>query len=46
MVYIGSNIGNIYFNGTVAVPYDATGWYYWNNDYYNFTTTDVVVELG
>ena len=46
MEYIGSNIGYFNFNGTVEVPYEASGWYYWNNGYWNFTTSDVVLELG
>ena len=43
---IGSNVALIFYKGTAAVPYEATGWYYWNHHYWNFTTTDVVVDLG
>ena len=41
-VNIGSNAGFFYSQSTV--PYGTTKWYYWNNGYWNSTTTDVVIE--
>ena len=42
--YIGYSVGSLVCNNTV--PYEASCWSYWNNGYFNFTATDVFVDLG